>query len=320
MTNKSYIVGTKVIDTIDTTREEKLGPKTGKRVVMARLYYPAVQKNGKKVEIPKKTVGEMYTDAEMIQEKFPLIVYNHGYGSGVESNNNLCCQLAAQGFFVAAVGHAYEAEKLTLSDGTVILTDKSIQKKMMQPRLKALLDSRKLQRKKGSPEELYEAFDAFQQKYCGFMKERLSEWAKDVQAVVGVLKQNFAENIDFAPGIGLTGHSFGGNLAYYMCMNYEEYVCGVNIDGGIFGDYKGMRMKRPFLQICNPRNESVVSKALLDTDAPVEYEVFEEVTHIGFTDLAYHIRLKFAMGRMPYEKMSSRLTELHLKFFEKYLK
>ena len=128
-----YKVGTKVIDTIDVGRKEVLGATVGDRVVVARLYYPAVVKNEEKVVIKNKTVGEMYENAEPIQEKFPLIIYNHGYGSYVEANNNLCCQLAERGYFVVSVGHAYEASKLTLSNGTEILLDKSIRKKQIQP-------------------------------------------------------------------------------------------------------------------------------------------------------------------------------------------
>lgn len=321
MQNTPYKVGTKIIDTIDMSREEKLGPKTGNRIVTARLYYPAVVKNENRVELPKKAVGEMYAEAEMISsEKFPLIVYNHGYGSYVEANNSLCCQLAAQGFFVASVGHAYEAKELTLANGTHILLDKSIKKLQIQPRFLGMLAALRMQSKKGSAEELYAGFYEFQKKYCGFMQERLVEWAYDVQAVVELLKREYAAGIDFKPGIGLTGHSFGGNLAYYMCMNFEEYVCGANMDGGIFGSYDGMRMKRPFLQICNPGNVPVVSKVLLDTDAPVEYEVFEGAKHLGFTDMAYYTKSKLMMGTIPFGEMNSRLTELHVRFFNHYLK
>ena len=35
-------------------------------------------------------------------------------------------------------------------------------------------------------------------------------------------------------GIGLTGHSFGGAIAYYLCTNDPKYACGINIDGGLF--------------------------------------------------------------------------------------
>ena len=320
MMKNQYKVGTKVIDTIDVGRKEVLGATAGDRVVVARLYYPAVVKNEEKVVIKNKTVGEMYENADPIQEKFPLIIYNHGYGSYVEANNNLCCQLAERGYFVVSVGHAYEASKLTLSNGTEILLDKSIRKKQIQPFFKGTVASLQMKKNKGTPEKLYEKFDAFQKTYCKFLNERLPEWAKDVQCMVKNLKKNYADYIDFSLGIGMTGHSFGGNLSYYMCMHFEEYVCGVNIDGGIFGNYEGMRMKRPFLQICNPGNQSVVSRALFDTDAPVEYEVFHGVGHLGFTDMAYYSKSKFMMGNMPYEKMNNRLFNLHINFFEKYLK
>lgn len=315
-----YTVGTKIIDVIDKSRDEKLGPKTGNRVVVARLYYPAVVANDSKVEIPGKAVGEMYANAEMIRNvRFPLIIYNHGYGAYMESNNSLCCQLAENGYIVASVGHAYEAEKLILSDGTQILLDKSIRKRMLQPRFRGILASLRIQGLKGSAEELYAEFNAFQQKCFSFINERLIEWNYDVLAIVELLKKNFADIIDFERGIGMTGHSLGGALAYYMCMHHDEYVCGANIDGGVFGNYDGMRMKRPFLQICNPGNIPVVSKVFLDTDAPVEYEVFEGAKHLGFTDMAYYKKSKQLMGTLPYKQMNDRLVELHLKFFERYL-
>ena len=107
--------GTTVIDAIDERRQEVLGPATGNRRVTARLYYPAIVKEEKQVVIPKKTVGKMYADVQPVQAKFPLIIYNHGYGSYVEANNNLCCQLAARGYVVAAVGHSFIR---TFSGGT----------------------------------------------------------------------------------------------------------------------------------------------------------------------------------------------------------
>ena len=150
MMKNQYKVGTKVIDTIDVGRKEVLGATVGDRVVVARLYYPAVVKNEEKVVIKNKTVGEMYENADPIQEKFPLIIYNHGYGSYVEANNNLCCQLAERGYFVVSVGHAYEAAKLTLSNGTEILLDKSIRKKQIQPFFKGTVASLQMKKNKGN--------------------------------------------------------------------------------------------------------------------------------------------------------------------------
>lgn len=321
MNIKGYPVGTKRMDVTDEKREEVLGPKTGKRLVAARLYYPAVIKGEEKVEIPKKTVGEMYESPEIVTEKkFPLIVYNHGNGSYMESNNQLCCQLASHGYFVVSVGHLYESEKITLTDGSVVSMDKSIVKKIVHPFFRGTLASLSLVNAEGDAKEMYDRFMAYQVKYCKFLWGRLPEWAADVEAVVERLRQEYSSYIDFDRGIGLTGHSFGGNLAYYMCMNHpEKYVCGVNIDGGIFGEYEGQRMQKPFMQICNKRNIPVVSRALMDTDAPVRYEVFEDVTHMGFLDMSYYMKSKMAMGKMPYEEKSDRLVRMHLEFFGEYM-
>lgn len=317
----TYQVGTTRFDVIDESREEKLGPKTGKRMMTVRLYYPAVVTTEEKVEIPKKTMGDMYKDAPIVTgEKFPLIVYSHGYGAYLESNNHLCCKLAENGYVVAAIGHLYESDKQTLADGTEIPTDKEAMGKVVQPRFRGTLASFGLLNTDGTAEERYERFNAFQQTYSTFLHARLAEWAADTEEVVEYLKKEYAAHINFDK-VGLTGHSFGGNAAYYMCQHFpEKYTCGANIDGGIFGNFEGMRMQRPFLQICNRGNEGVVSRALIETDAPVRYEVFDKVTHIGFTDMARYMRARVVKGALPWEEMDERLVKVHVEFFEEWLK
>lgn len=316
---EKIVVGTEIISSVDEKRDEKLGNKDGKRIISARVYYPATF-DGELLAKVKRAAGEMYYRPEILNNgKMPLVVYNHGYGSYMEANNKLCCELAKNGYFVVSVGHAYESSPLELSDGSVIKIDKSIMKRQISPRISGTAAAIRLKRITGTKEERYQTFYSFQKKYCGFMNERLTEWADDVRCIVSLLKKGYSEHIDFESGIGITGHSFGGNLAYYMCMNYEEYVCGVNIDGAIFGEYSDQIMKRPFLQICNRGNESVVSKTLFGTVAPVKYEVFNDITHLGFTDLKFFIKSKMVMGKMKAEDISERLIGLHVSFFNEYI-
>ena len=131
--------------------------------------------------------------------------------------------------------------------------------------------------------------------------------------------REYAEWNDFSKGIGATGHSMGGATAYYLCHHKAEFVCGVNVDGGIFGNYEGMIMKKPFLQICSTDNYNVVTRALFNTKAPVQCEIFENLKHIGFTDAKFMIPLKMVVGKMDANEMYERLSALHLEFFEKYL-
>lgn len=316
-----YNVGTKVVSKVDVNRVETLGPSTGSRQCTARVYYPTSDVGGKKADLGKNAVGEMYVDASPIKdEKFPMIVYSHGYGAAMESNNLLCCELAAEGYVVVAVGHAYEAEYVTLESGSVIKMDKGLNKKVMGPVLPAAFSSLRLRNASGTYVEQYKQFLEFQNKYGSFLVDRLEQWAKDTLVIVAEVKERFADMIDLDFGIGITGHSFGGCLAYYMCQNYREYSCGINIDGALFGHYDDFIMSKPFFQICSKGNESVVSRSLIITEAPVYFAVFNKLSHIGFTDMKFAKKTAPGYGSMPADVMSSNLNRIHKQFFAMYLK
>ena len=316
-----YNVGTKIISKVDASRVETLGPSTGSRQCTARIYYPTSDVGGKKADLGKNAVGEMFVDASHVKdEKFPVIVYNHGYGAVMESNNHLCCELAANGYIVVAVGHAYEAESVTLESGSTIKLDKNVTKKVMGPVLPAAFSSLRLKSASGTYVEQYKQFLEFQNKYGSFLVDRLEQWAKDVLVIMAEVKERLADVIDLDFGIGITGHSFGGCLAYYMCQNYREYSCGVNIDGALFGHYDDFIMSKPFFQICSKGNESVVSRSLIITEAPVYFAVFNKLSHIGFTDMKFAKKTAPGYGSMPADVMSTNLNRIHTQFFNLYLK
>jgi len=320
MSDTKYLVGTKVISTVDNSRAEELGPMTGSRVVSARIYYPAQQGTGSLTAI-EDALGTMYRDAEPIKdEKFPIIVYNHGFGQPVESNNYLCCELAATGYIVVAVGHAYEASQITLENGTIIKQDKNLNKMSIKPAIPALVAMKKLQKSKGTPVELYKEFLDFQRKYASFMVNRLDQWAKDILVIVTDVKTRFEEQIDAKAGIGITGHSFGGNMAYYMCHKYDIFKCGVNIDGPLFGHYDANDMTKPFFQICCSDNANCETRSLFGSVAPVYHAVFSNLEHLGFTDKKLTAKSKSAYGSMPAGAMGAALLMYNLQFFNKYLK
>ena len=340
----TYAVGTEHFTVTDNTREEVLGPKCGPRRLEVRLFYPvkieatedkermelsaervqALQKACFVKELPEGLVSpECYTGVSQVEGKFPLVLYSHGYGSScVEGNVLLCCELASNGYVVASIGHAYEAAICEFDDGSVALYDKEI--KIQTGGIKSFFAQMKLVRMDAEAEEVYAYFDELQKKYMGFMLERLPEWGKDSLCVMEALKKSYGERIDFSKGIGATGHSFGGAVAYWLCQHSEEITCGANIDGGVFGDYTGMVMKKPFLQIGSKMNRNFELKPLLNTVAPVRFETFEGVTHVGFTDAKFmyeqdSAKAKMVVGKMDGCEMHRRLADLHLEFFREYL-
>ena len=132
-------------------------------------------------------------------------------------------------------------------------------------------------------------------------------------------KQRFGEYIDLER-IGITGHSFGGAMAYYLCMNDPQFKCGVNIDGGLFGDYTGMIMEKPFMQITSENDEYLVSRGYMEHTAPAYKAVFRDMKHQGFSDLKHAIPMKSITGKLDADAMHENLCKCHAEFFDAYLK
>ncbi len=343
-----YAVGTENFTIVDQERTEILGPGEGPRKIAVRMYYPtdksnvsglekadifterklqglskAFHFNAKKVD-SDLLKGDYYEGVAHVEnQKFPLIMYNHGHNAYMEANTFLCCELASNGYIVASVGHAYEAVANEYEDGSYDLFDKNVNILMYGNFLRyvqTVAAQMKVIKAKGSSEELFKRFDAFQKKYGGYIIERIPVWAQDTMCVVNELKIRYAKWIDFSNGVGATGHSIGGATAYYLCHHEEEISCGVNIDGSLFGDYEGMVMKKPFLQICCQENYNTMTRPLFGTEAPVQCEVFEDLKHVGFTDAKFFIPLKMVVGKMDALEMYEKLSALHLDFFGNYLR
>lgn len=339
-----YAVGTFTY-TVKDVREEVMKPGT-MRSVAARVYYPVnkadvegltkteymsenmttglkktfkIPMNYKKMSEAGDNFSECYTDAPRIQgEKFPLIVFSPGYGSYREGNSFLCIDMASHGYVVICVDHSMEAVCSEFDDGSFVFYNKKI--KSMEPYLPGLIASLKLVKLKGSDEELWEALDEYQKKYRAFIMGRRDEWVKDTDAAVDYAKKNLSDLIDFEKGIGATGHSAGGNTAYKLCASNSDYVCGANMDGGSFGEYKDEVLNVPFLQISCKDNENVVNRFYIRHTKPVYKALFNDMKHMGFSDMKYTIPISAVGGKLDPDLLHENLCKCHLEFFDAYLK
>lgn len=343
-----YAVGTRTF-TIYNTREEVLDKKGGSmRHVPARLYYPAAKEsveglerarsisrseakgitkafmipmNYDKLEQSGEAYSWAYKDAPFIEgRKFPLIVFNHGYFSYIEGNSFLLTDLASHGYAVLSVGHPKEATGADFDDGTYEMLDKSLSRKMYSPFLKALIEIGKLTKTEGTFREQSDAFDAFKKKYCAFLKTRVDEWMTDTDIAVSHALEEYADLIDLTNGIGISGHSHGGSVAYQFCQTRDEYTCGINIDGGLFGDTEGMIMHKPFLQLSCKDNENVVTRAYIDHTAPAYKVLFRDMKHIGFSDMKYAVKPKSMVGKLDDDLAHKYTCKSFLEFFDCYLR
>ena len=341
-----YAVGTFTY-TIKDDREEVLKPGT-KRSLSARVYYPVlpgavesmekaeymtrnmmqslksafkIPLNYDKLTAQGENQTEAYQNAPKIQgAKFPLILFNHGYRSFREGNSFLCIDLASHGYVVITIAHPLEGVCTEYDDGTCVHEDKKHIKKVNSPLIPNLLAMKKLEKARGTDEELAKIFDAYQEKFGVLLKKRMDEWAKDIYAVLDYAKENLEDMIDFEKGVGLTGHSFGGAMAYYLCMNDPQFTCGANIDGALFGDYKDRIMEKPFLQATSTLNEHIVARGRLYHRKPAYHAVFRDMKHVGFSDMKFAIPFPSMTGKLDAQSMHENLCKCHVEFFDAFLK
>ena len=345
-----YAVGTFTC-TIYNDREETMYCAPGTmRSIPVRVYYPvakesveglpkarylskemvqAIKKNFfvplnyEKMEQAGENRSECYENAPFLEDmRFPLILFSHGYGAFRDSNSFLLIELASHGYVVASVGHPYEGMLTELDDGTTYKQAKGISSKCYSPLLPSVLALKKMSKAKGTNEELWARFDSMQRKYNRFIgMERLPEWKLDTKAALKYLKENYAGLIDFESGIGVTGHSMGGITAFALCEDEPEtFVCGINLDGGLFGDHEGKTIDVPFLQLNCDANKTSVTVAFLINKAVAYHAVLRDMQHPGFSDFKHVIPLKSMVGGLDPNVAHDTVCRICLEFFDSYLK
>ena len=341
-----YAVGT-FTHTIHTNRDEILNPGT-KRSVPVRVYYPVLKAsvdgmskikymsrdmanalkksmhapiNYDKSDAAGDNFSDCYENAPKIEGmKFPLIMFNHGLASYREANSFLCLDLASHGYVVISVGHPYDASLTELDDGTKIGLHKDTMKRQYEPFLPGAISVLKLTKSKGSNRELADRFDALQNKYCKYVQSRVDEWEKDTLSAVDYAKENLSDIIDFSNGIGATGHSLGGATAYMLCLDHEEFACGLNLDGALFGNNKGKILRKPFAQISCKANLNVETRPYIDHTEPVYSVLFQKMQHIAFSDMKHMIPIKAIVGGLDADLAHEYVCKIHLELFDSYLK
>jgi len=334
-----FSVGTETFTVTDDSRREILGNAVGNRKIPVRVYYPAPPEacvamqpaavfSERKLAVVKKTyrvrnmpeemlTARFYLNAPHAAGRFPVVLFSHGYNGYVEGNNLLCCMLASEGYFVVSAGHAFEACENDYENGFDEY-DRTINRRMYDSVLGAVLAQRKLLKAKGTPEEIYAEFDRFQKKHCRFIMQRVPEWGADMICALDSVRSRCGGYAD-TERVAAAGHSLGGAAAYWLCRNSGEVSCGVNIDGGVFGEYDGCDMEKPFLQIGCEENRNVETLPLLNTKAPAVGEFITGMKHIGFTDAKFFGMPASIVGKADGAGVFGKVSAEILEFLRKYM-
>lgn len=143
-----YAVGTFNYVATDMARRERFAPDRN-RELFVEVWYPADRQLSR--NIPVRTLFQDLYEGEFnkhnvlfgylknvdthsriqapvaksSEEKFPVLLFNHGWGGGFTSQNQLLMEhLASHGYVVFSIGHTYQSAKVNLGrTGTIYRTE-----------------------------------------------------------------------------------------------------------------------------------------------------------------------------------------------------
>ena len=354
-----YVVGITQLDFTDKSRTKVLTFEEDNafRKIPVTIFYPAQSNIGlssapysspellevvskmmlglfsKKVAEVKTNCYENATIATT-ENSYPVIIFNHGYGSYTMQSTVLCSDLASSGYIVCSIGHPYESSGVKYTDGSVIKMPKAIQENVKSG---SLLEGYRQLRKvlKASTKEYYsdskamETAEDFLENYQN-LNDNLQIWVDDSIFVAdrlfalneGKIKSIFKNKLKLSLGIGITGHSYGGATAAQTCLNDHRFVAGINIDGASCGNFMYEDINTPFLLIGTHVIKNIARTTYIYNTQDTYMAILDDTQHLGYSDGLFILRQANLINRIgKREKYEFReiVTNYHLKFFEKYL-
>ena len=215
-----YQVGTKIFELDDTSRKELYSGKDETRKFMIQVWYPAdIQANDKHapwmenaeifapaiadhIELPSYFLNHLalvqipaYKDSPLAKsdEKFPIILFSHGWQGFNAQNTGQALELASRGYVVIGIQHTYGAVVSVFPDGSIA---------------------------PNNPNGLLE--DEEDPNYEEVANILAKQWAGDMSFVLNQLSAGneagdfFNQAIDLNR-VGVYGHSTGGGAAIQFC-------------------------------------------------------------------------------------------------------
>ncbi|MGD9141829.1 MAG: hypothetical protein PVJ42_09855 [bacterium] len=289
---------------------------------IVRMFdYPAYLANLVTHSLPGARVAEA-------EERYPVILSNHGWGEHAVQNTVLMEELASHGYVVFSLAHHYEAKFWTYPDGRVEFINmgsprfQSIMQEQSKPEAMQLLQASFEAREVAAQESLFQLMVETMPTLLG---ETPRHWAEDISFVIGELdslnKSNalFAGRLDLEK-LGVMGMSMGGAAAGQVCLDGDRIRAAINMDGGLLGDLADTVVAVPMMYVGSRRfiGYDEVFSAHASNDSYTL--IIGESDHYDLTDFTLLNRNHMMIGTVDGERMLKILNDYTLAFFDFYLK
>ena len=241
-------VGTRVMDLVDSTREDPFLADGGKRELLVRFWYPAsFGQDCQRAEYTSPAVWSYFSqlvraplpavvtnsrlNAPLAGGSHPVVVFTPGYTGTFTDYTFLFEDLASRGYIVASVDHTYEATAVQLPDGRLA---KSV--------LGSHLDGSWRLDEKEFSSALSVRLDDLK-----FVLDELERMNSDPDSP-------FTGKLDMSR-VALAGHSFGGLTAMLGVEQDSRFKAGIVIDGFLPDDSAVSPTEMPVLLLAAGRKQ-----------------------------------------------------------------
>ena len=326
-----YQVGTQVIHMVDNDRSAWYGQESNNpREIMVRIWYPAQPQEGD-LKAPyvynEKLIGDMvsegfgipkylmqnlsningnsWSEAQPVNEKFPVIIFSHGIGGLKTQNTTQMEEMASHGYVVFSCDHAYDAGVSIFPGERIILGKTAI------------------------PDDLTK------EEKWNMRRAQLDYRAADIQFMLDEMAQgNFLsvalKNSLDLEHIGVFGHSFGGGASVVVAATDERIDACFGLDAWFLpvpSNVLNSDLKKPFIHLGQVRWKEEDNYLKLDTLVgnnsawSLRLDV-QGATHYDFTDFSQFNRLtkRFGSGEIAPPRIRKITNSVIREFFDHYLK
>jgi predicted dienelactone hydrolase len=343
-----YAVGTTHLLFVDESRPEVFTDEPDdRREVTVRAWYPADSVEG-------AALAPYYEDGDGIvrnfsypaalaniethslidvpvsakDDKYPVLLFNHGWGEHAAQNTVLMEELASHGYAVFSLAHHYEAKYWAYPDGHLEYLSfasprfPQIMAEQSNPEMMELFHAMFTTTEPAAQESL---FRQTLELMPTFLREGPRIWAQDIAFVIGELDSlnraegRFAGKLNLER-LGVMGMSMGGAAAGQACIGESRIKAAMNVDGGLLGDLVDSVLTTPMMYVGSRRfigYDDVFAGQVKDDAYTL---TIGDADHYDFTDFTLLHRDHAMIGTVDGQRMLDIMNAYTLAFFDLYLK
>lgn len=224
--------------------------------------------------------------ADLDGERFPVLVYSHGYMSFALSNLIQHEELASRGYVVFAMSHPGDAFCTVLRDGSRVGINPDTVRRATEDNMRFMQEIGK-----SDPDSLTTEEISAYLRTAHELGARVEAWARhtidafdEIEKMASDPHSTLHGKLDLR-GFGLFGHSLGGASSLHTALLDERVLAAVNLDGWQYGAGL-LERTMPVPGLVMATGEHHLPGNFRTDDTNLTYAVVSGSTHWFFCDMA----------------------------------